>query len=178
MVIETERTWSNLAIPPGELLQEELGAIGMTQQVLASRTGRPPQAINEIIHGKKAITHETALQLEKVLGVPAHVWVNLESTYRMILARAQERSLLEQQVSWLEKFPIREMERREWIVRHSDPVDKVRALLAFLGIVSFDESWSEAVIGFRITGVGKVSHEALAVWLRKGECPPPGGQGS
>ncbi len=95
MATETERSWSNLAIPPGELLQEELDAIGMTQQELASRIRRPPQVVNEIIRGKKAITHETALQLEMVLGVPAHIWVNLESSYRMALAKTQELHQLE-----------------------------------------------------------------------------------
>ena len=164
-----ERLWSDLAIPPGELIQEELEVIGMTQQELATRAGRPAQAINEMIHGKKAITHETAIQLEKVLGVPAHVWVNLESAYRMTIAKNNERNLLNEQEAWLEKFPIREMEKRGWIPRHTDKVDKIRSLLQFLGIASFDDSWSEAVIGFRITGNGNLSREALAVWLRRGE---------
>jgi len=170
MAINTqERLWSDLAIPPGELIQEELDLIGMTQQELANRAGRPAQAINEMIHGKKIITHETAIQLEMVLGVPAHVWVNLESSYRMTLAKNNERNLLNEQEDWLDKFPIRAMEQRGWIPRHSDKVDTVRSLLRFLGIASFDESWSEAVIGFRITGDGNISREALAVWLRKGE---------
>ena len=164
-----ERLWSDLAIPPGELIQEELDVIGMTQQELATRPGRPAQAINEMIHGKKAITHETAIQLEKVLGVPAHVWVNLESAYRMTLAKNNERNLLNEQEAWLDKFPIREMEKRGWIPGHPDKVDKVRSLLQFLAIASFDDSWTEAVIGFRITGNGNISREALAVWLRKGE---------
>ena len=55
--------FSDLPIPPGELLEEEIAAIGMTQQELAMRTGRPAQVINEIIRGKKAITHETAIEL-------------------------------------------------------------------------------------------------------------------
>ena len=164
-----ERSWSDLAIPPGELIQEELDLLGMTQQELANRAGRPAQAINEMIRGKKIITHETAIQLEMVLGVPAHVWANLESSYRMTLAKNNERDLLNEQEAWLDKFPIRAMEQRGWIPRHSDKVDTVRSLLRFLGIASFDESWSEAVIGFRITGDGKISREALAVWLRKGE---------
>jgi addiction module HigA family antidote len=151
------------------LLEEELEVRGMTQRELAKRTGRPVQVINEIVRGKKTITHETALELEKVLGIPAHVWINLESIYRMTLARNQERSRLEQQAGWLDKFPVKEMERRGWLPSHPDKVDKVRALLEFLGIATFENTWIEAAVGFRITGGGKVSEEALAVWLRKGE---------
>ncbi|HRC62594.1 MAG: HigA family addiction module antidote protein [Dehalococcoidia bacterium] len=71
------RAESDLAIHPGELLAEELEARGLTQRQLALNIDRTVQAINEIVRGKKAITAETALQLEEALGVPAHLWVNL-----------------------------------------------------------------------------------------------------
>ena len=63
----------------------------MSQKQLAAALGRPVQAVNEIIRGKKAITEETALELERVLGIGARVWVGLESAYRMTLARNRER---------------------------------------------------------------------------------------
>ena len=74
-------------IPPGEVLQEELAARNMTQQDLARAMGRPPRAINEIIHGRKALTTRTALELEKVLGVSAQLWLRLEASYRLALER-------------------------------------------------------------------------------------------
>ncbi len=169
MVTETKgRAWPDLPIPPGELLLEELEAIGMTQQELATRTGRPAQVINEIIRGKKQITQDTALEFEKVLGVPAHVWVNLEADYQLTSARLRERDELSSQEGWLEEFPVREMERRQWIPTCRERIDKVRALLKFLGVASFS-AWEQTVLGFRITPRAKVSHGALAVWLRKGE---------
>ena len=64
----------------------------MSQTKLARRMGRPTQAINAIVNGKKALTEETALELERVLGTPAQVWVNLEARYRLALARAAEDS--------------------------------------------------------------------------------------
>ena len=78
---------SDIAIPPGETLAETIEAIGLTQAELAMRMGRPPQAINEIIRGKKAITSETAIELDRVLGTPAHVWINLEKEYQFTKAR-------------------------------------------------------------------------------------------
>ncbi len=78
---------SDLAIPPGEFLAEEIEARGMTQGQLAEKMGRPRQVINGIIRGHRAITAETALQLEGVLGLSAQLWMNLESEYRLVLAR-------------------------------------------------------------------------------------------
>ncbi len=87
---ESARVFSDLPIPPGEVLEEELDARGMTQKELAARLGKPVQAINEIIRGKKAITPDTAIGLGKVLGIGPHFWNMLEADYRMALARAQE----------------------------------------------------------------------------------------
>jgi len=165
------RVWSDLPIPPGELLQEELDSIGMTQQELAMRTGRPAQVISEIIRDKKRITHETALEFEKVLGIPAHLWVNLEADYQLTQARLRDQQELRRQEEWLKEFPVREMENRGWIPRHTEKIDKVRELLRFLGAASFP-AWRhtmETVLGFRITPRASVSEGALAVWLRKGE---------
>ena len=82
-----ERAWPDIAIPPGELLAEELEARGMSQQDLARCMGRPAQMVNELIHGKKALTPETALGLEKVLGIPASFWANSESSYQLVRSR-------------------------------------------------------------------------------------------
>ena len=82
------RLHSDTPIPPGEFLREHLEESGMSQAELARRLGRPRQAVNEIIRGKKAITAETALQLERVLSTPAHIWLGLELEYRLVLARS------------------------------------------------------------------------------------------
>ena len=77
---------SDLAIPPGKLLAEELDARGMTQGELAWRMGRPRRTISAIVTGREAITAETALRLERALGIAAPLWVGLESRYRLALA--------------------------------------------------------------------------------------------
>ena len=92
MTTKEPRAYSDMPIPPGEVLAEELEARGMTQRELAARLGRPAQAVNEIIKGKKAITAETALELEKALGIGAHFWANLEADYRITLARNRQRA--------------------------------------------------------------------------------------
>lgn len=169
MTTSATRIFSDLPIPPGEILEEELGAVGMTQKELAARLDRPPQVVNEIIRGKKAITPETALELEKVLGIPASFWVNLEATYRMTIARIKDRDVLAGQEEWLAEFPVRELEKRGWIPTEQDKSDKLRRVLEFFGVASAP-AYQEAV-GFRITpaAAAKVSTGALMAWLRKGE---------
>ena len=56
---------------PGQTLKDILNERGITQSELATRMGRPEKTISEIVHGKAAITAETAIQLEYVLEVPA-----------------------------------------------------------------------------------------------------------
>jgi len=85
--MSAERIETDLAIHPGELLAEELEIRGITQRALAATMGRPAQVINEIVRGKKAITAETAVQLEAALDIPAHLWLNMQSDHDLILAR-------------------------------------------------------------------------------------------
>lgn len=89
--MKARRIETDLPVHPGELLAEELEVRGMTQRALAEAMGRPAQVVSEIARGKKAITAETAIQLEEVLGVPAHLWLNLQSQYELTRARAARR---------------------------------------------------------------------------------------
>lgn len=168
-MIEVEITVDR-AIAPGYYLERELEARAMTQRELAQRMRRPPQAINEIIKGKKELTQETALELERVLGTPARVWVNLESAYRLARAREAEREDLERQKEWVSRFPVREMEKRRWIPESKVPAERVRALLSFFGVASFDD-WTDQqeVLGFRVSPRAKVDHHVLHAWVRRGE---------
>ena len=67
---------------PGWLLGEELESRGMSQRELARRIGRPFQVVNEIVRGRKAITAETALQLEAEFGTKAYIWLALAGQVR------------------------------------------------------------------------------------------------
>ena len=88
--------YPDIAIPPGEYLAEEIAARGLSQKELAKRMGRPLNAINEIVNGKKAITAETALQLEEVMPeIPARFWLNLETDYQLTRVLIRKRSKAE-----------------------------------------------------------------------------------
>lgn len=77
--------------PPGETLREMLKIQKISQASLARQIKRPLKTINEIVKGKSALTPETAIQLEKALGVSAEFWVMREAAYRLSLARKPRR---------------------------------------------------------------------------------------
>lgn len=75
---------------PGVFLGDELEERELTQRELASLMGRPQQVVSEIVRGKRSITPETALQLERALGMRAVVWMDLQSAYDLHLARQRQ----------------------------------------------------------------------------------------
>lgn len=154
--------------PPGETLEELLEERGMSQAELAERTGRPKKTINEIIQGKTAITPETALQLERVLGTPARFWLTREQQYREFLARQNDDHQLGQHVGWLNGVPWREMVKRGWIEPCESLIDQLREVLRFFGIASPCQ-WEAVGVAFRQSQAFAASEMAVAAWLRQGE---------
>ena len=69
-------------IHPGEVLMEDfIQGFGITQNKLAVSIGVPPRRINEIVHGKRSITADTALRLSRYFGTSAQFWLNLQDNY-------------------------------------------------------------------------------------------------
>ena len=162
----------NYAIPPGETLRETLETIAMTQAELADRTGRPKKTINEIITGKAAITAETSLQLERVLGVPASFWNNLERNYQETLARLKEEKEFEKEREWIKGFPISALTKWEWIPREDSSAKTLRSILNFFGVAGAEEwkaFWENPKAAYRNSKAYQTNHYAVAAWLRKGE---------
>lgn len=71
-------------IHPGEVLMKDfIQGLEITQNRLAVAIGVPPRRINEIVHGKRGITADTALRLAKYFGTSAEFWINLQSFYEL-----------------------------------------------------------------------------------------------
>ena len=81
-------------IHPGEVIMEDfIEEFGITQNKLATTIGVPPSRIDEIVHGKRGITADTAVRLAKYFGTSAEFWMNLQSHYEL---RLEHRALREQ----------------------------------------------------------------------------------
>jgi len=69
-------------VHPGEVLMEDfIAPLGITQHKVAVSIGVPPRRINEIVHGKRRITADTALRLSRYFGTTDLFWVNLQNRY-------------------------------------------------------------------------------------------------
>ncbi|GAB3284009.1 HigA family addiction module antitoxin [Parasphingorhabdus pacifica] len=75
-------------VHPGEVLAEEyLEPLGVTQHRLAVAVGVPPRRINEIVHGKRGISADTALRLARYFGTSEGFWLNLQIRYDLERAK-------------------------------------------------------------------------------------------
>jgi HTH-type transcriptional regulator/antitoxin HigA len=81
--------YSDLAIPPGEYLWEVLQEKGISPMELAQVLNCSTFTLNEIIQGQIAITTEIAWQLERCLGVPATLWIGLQTEYDFLSERSR-----------------------------------------------------------------------------------------
>ncbi|HFQ94246.1 MAG TPA: addiction module antidote protein, HigA family [Anaerolineae bacterium] len=89
-------------VHPGEILLEEfLLPLGISQYRLAKEMGVYPRKINEIAHGKRAITADTALRLSRYFGTSAELWMNLQTLYD--LERTRDR--IEEQLREVRPYP-------------------------------------------------------------------------
>ncbi len=82
-------------IHPGEVLLEEfLKPLDISQNKLARAMGVPPRRINEIVHGKRAVTADTAIRLARALGTSEQFWMGLQADYDLEEARKAAQSEL------------------------------------------------------------------------------------
>lgn len=70
-------------IHPGEMLRDELEARGISQRKFAAVIGVSYSVLNEVINGKRPINTEYALKIEAATGIPAYIWINMQSAYNM-----------------------------------------------------------------------------------------------
>ena len=92
-----------MPIHPGEVLQEEfLRPLRITQYRLAKEIRVPARRINEIVHGKRAITADTALRLSKYFGTSERFWMNLQTRYEL----ETEKDTLGDQLSTIRQLKI------------------------------------------------------------------------
>lgn len=83
-------TATNYAVAPGEYLEEWIEDQGLSQQRVADLLGCSRKQVNEIINGRAPVTSDTAMRLERVVGIPADSWLRYEAAYRADLARISD----------------------------------------------------------------------------------------
>jgi HTH-type transcriptional regulator / antitoxin HigA len=157
------------AVPPGRTLQETIDSLDLDQRELAQRTGLSVKHVNQVIKGTASITQDTAIRLERVTGVPARMWNNLEANYREQLARLAERSQLQGGLDWLKTIPVKELIQRRKIDERADKLRLLEEVLRFFGVANVDawrEGWETPQFAFRKSAAFAGRTGAMATWLR------------
>lgn len=86
-------------IHPGEILLEEfLKPMGISQYKLAKDISVPPRRINEIVHGKRSISPDTALRLSRYFGLSERFWINLQARYELEIEKDKLKERLVEEV--------------------------------------------------------------------------------
>ena len=163
--------------PPGATLVELIEERGITQTELARRMGRPLNAVNEVILGNKEITEDTALELERVLGTPAHFWLARESRYREYLARQRDAGRAVNRLDWLDTLPLKHLQALGKLpagrLTAAFKTQLIEPALQFFGVAS-PEGWQvqygRVQAAFRRANPAKqTDNAAITAWLRLGE---------
>lgn len=158
--------------PPGESIREELEARGLSQREFARRMGLAPKTVNFLLSGKSALTPEMAMNLEKVLEVPARFWLNLDATYQAHMAREAGVQEWKKQIEWARRFPIKEAHGLGWIETKEHNENGVIALLKFFNVASskeWEDVYGHPEVCFRHSPTLKSNRHALWLWLRQGQ---------
>lgn len=164
--------WSpNWTTHPGEHLAEHLEARGWSQAQFARLAGLSPKLVSTIISGVNPVTAETAIKLERVLGVRADIWTGLQARWDLFHARAEAKPLPDAK-SWLSLFPIAELRHRKVLPETKDSQALVEGLLRFfsIGTVEAYSSKVEALaVHHRRSSAYESSEHHLFSWLMLGE---------
>jgi len=89
-------------IHPGEILMEEfLKPLGISQYKLSKDINVPPRRINEIVHGNRSVTADTALRLSRYFNLSERLWLNLQARYDLEVEKEKLHGRIESEVKVL-----------------------------------------------------------------------------
>lgn len=164
------------ASPPGDTILDLIEERDWSQVELANRLGFSTKHLNQLVKGKVALTYETALKLERVLGTAAEFWMNREFQFRQQLSRLEAEKTYASWVDWLDEIPVKELKKLGIVenVRTSDSnkAKLVEKLLAFFGVASPQEwrsYYGSMSALFRRAQENQSDNGAISAWLRLGE---------
>jgi HTH-type transcriptional regulator/antitoxin HigA len=173
MNMNAQEKWRpNWATHPGQHLEEHLDVRGFRQAEFARVAGLTPKLVSDIINKKNPVTPETAIALERVLGLKAYIWTGLQANWDLFQAQQKARIAAKEHKSWLERFPVRDLKARGVLSSTNDEGTLLDELLKFLG-VGKPEAYSLKLAALSVHHRKSTSYESLQdhvfTWLMLGE---------
>lgn len=158
-------------IPPGETLAEWLEQADMTQAEFAKRTSLTTKHINQVVKGNVGLSPEVALAFERVTQIPARYWIQLEANHEAAKHRQLEEVALADHLDILDRFPLKELEKRGFLAPRATKVDELKELLRFFAVAdprALTSVWLQPT-QYRLSPSFTADPSALASWLRVAE---------
>lgn len=175
MHVETqnETAWEpDWATHPGEHLAEYLEVRSFTQAEFARVAGMTPKLVSEIISCKNPVSPETAIKLERVLGLKDYIWLGIQRDYDLHLARKASRSDDPARSEWLRRFPVAELTKIGVLPSTKDVGTLVDALLRYFGIGevgAYQRKLSAVGVNHRKAAKHESNPDHVFAWLTFGE---------
>jgi len=176
-------TVTNYAVAPGEYLEEWIDEHGLSQQRVADLLGCSRKHVNEIVHGRAPITSDTAIRLERVVGIPADSWLRYEAAYRADLARIADQENLAAHVEEIDSNAVAYLRSLGFTkATRRTPGALVSDFLAFHrcgtweAYIHLHESASTgdyALAALKESGDSTIDTTVLTTWLRAAELAEP-----
>jgi HTH-type transcriptional regulator/antitoxin HigA len=179
-------TATNYAVAPGEYLEEWIDEQGLSQQRVADLLGCSRKQVNEIVNGRAPVTDDTAMRLERVVGIPADSWLRYEAAYRADLARISDQQALATHideidpnaVSYLRSLGATKATRQNPGVLVSDflAFHRCGTWEAYVHLHETASKGDYALAALKESGA-TIDRTVLTTWLRAAEFADPFGRG-
>ena len=160
---------SIIATPPGATIKEQLLDRGLSQKEFAVRMSMSEKHISKLINGEVQLTHDVAVRLEMVLGVPAKFWNNLEAIYREKLIKANAENEMDEDIELVKKFPYNELAKNGWIPSTKNVQEKVINLRKYFEVVQLKLIYNSQItrIACRRLAETEKGDYALIAWAQR-----------
>lgn len=162
----------NYNVPPGWYIEELLETLDWKQADLARRCDLTPKTISKIINGEAPVTASTSLQFERVFGVSAHIFNNMEANYSLRKAEEAETVELQKKVALVKEFPVKDLVKRGLIEKPQSDEDIVQSILEFFGfgsLESLNSYFQKGVVHCRESKKQTSCTHSIMAWLQIGK---------
>lgn len=166
-------TTTDYVVSTGDYIAEWMEGEGINAAELSRRLGVTRKHVSELLGGKAPLSHQMAIALEQVTGIPARLWNLYEAGYRDSLARREADSVLTAQYEQAKEFPLGYLRKYGFVTATTrERTETVRQLLSLFGVASlgaFWATWEEGNVAYRRSAANRPDGPKLATWLALAE---------
>lgn len=159
-------------VTPGEYLRAELSTRGVSQADLAVRAGVSAKHLNQVVQDVVPLSPDTALRLERALGISADLLAQLDASQQAKKGRNKAEAKLSDYKAWFAEFSLPMLLEHHVVTAKATVEHQIEELLAFFGVAEpsgYEKMYAESLQSFRRAQHLNINAHATAIWLRLAE---------